>query len=493
MTDTLAAIDLGSNSFHLVVARITPQGVQITHRLKEKVQLALGLDDNKQLDDAAIERGLACLTRFADSLGHLSSVKLKAVGTSSLRQARNGQQFIRQAEEILNQRIHIISGKEEARLIFQGVAQTRPLDKSCLIIDIGGGSTELAFGQEANPSLTDSLPLGCLNFYKRFFSDHIATQAAFDKAVRSAEVELINISNHYRESTADEVLGTSGTINAIHDILVEHGYHDGIITLPRLEELAEHIIEQGDLENLQLAGASDYRRPYIICGIAILTALFKQLRLRQLSACESALREGIVYELLDDLGHYALCEDTVKNLLHRFNSDLRHANQVQKTALKFFDQIAKDWQLEQKDYRLLLSYAALLHEVGLSINYDQYHKHSAYIVEMGDLPGFTFYEQKQMSLLVRSQRKKLKLDLFDELMEKDKIAGIRMTRLLRIACIIHHNRRMHDYGSIHLETQGETLIVNFAESWLDDKPVIKAEFEREQEYCEQANFILELQ
>ena len=409
--ELLAAIDMGSNSFHLAIARVDHGEVKKVASMSEKVQLAAGLDENKNLTEAAQQRGLACLSRFVGRLGSVQPNRLRIVATNALRQAKNGHEFIQKAAEILPKHIEIIAGREEARLIYLGVSHTMVNSGRRLVIDIGGGSTELIIGEEFEPIHTESLQMGCVAFTKAFFVDGEINQKSFDKAVVAARKELSGIANTYKEAGWDTVVGSSGTIKACRQITVNMGWSNEKEELTRdgLDKLKEKLLKYKHVAEMEFDGLKEDRRAVLPAGIAILYAIFDVLELDKLVYSDGALREGVMYDLLGRFQHEDIRDRSVQALMGRYNADPKQAERVVNMAQHLFDGVADSLKLTTEDSDLLRR-AAYLHEIGLAISHAGYHRHGAYLLQHSDIAGFSQIDQNHLSHLVAHHRRKLRSD-----------------------------------------------------------------------------------
>ena len=409
--ELLAALDVGSNSFHLAIARVDHGEVKKVASMSEKVQLAAGLDENKNLTEAAQQRGLACLARFVGRLSSVQAKRMRIVATNALRQAKNGHEFIQKAAEILPKPIEIIAGREEARLIYLGVSHTMANSGRRLVIDIGGGSTELIIGEEFEPIHTESLQMGCVAFTKAYFSDGEINQKNFDKAVVAARKELSGIANTYKTAGWDTVVGSSGTIKACRQITVNMGWSDAQENLTRegLEKLKEKLLKFKHISEVDFDGLKEDRRAVLPAGVAILYAVFDVLELHKLVYSDGALREGVMYDLLGRFQHEDIRDRSVQALMGRYNADPKQAERVVKTAQHLFDGVAKTLNLNSEDSDLLRR-AAYLHEIGLAISHAGYHRHGAYLLQHSDIAGFSQIDQNHLSHLVAHHRRKLRSD-----------------------------------------------------------------------------------
>ncbi len=431
------AIDMGSNSFHLVIAREQDGSLQVLHKEKQQILLAAGLDEHYHLSAEAIERGLNCLRDFNQRFSNLDETQVRLVATYTLRVAKNREQFIEAARCIMPYPVEVISGHEEARLIYNGIAQSQILGKRNIVIDIGGGSTEVVIGEQTTPTLLSSLRCGCVSFNERFFIQGQLSPAAFKAAQSAADKQFASLSKEYFSADWDLVLGSSGTIKAICEALLEE-YGDETLTLPRLKRLKDKLIQAAHINQLKFAHVDDKRLGLIPAGLAILISFFKRLNISKLVFTPGALREGVLYELAK-IGQYQdIRQRTVESIAQLYHVDMAHGIKVRNTAMALFEQVADIWAL--RSHARLLSYAALLHELGLHINSRSLHKHGAYIISNSDLPGFSQSLQQDLACLIANHRKKPKQLLMAELEPGHKQALIRLVCLLRLAVLLHLGR-----------------------------------------------------
>ena len=490
MSETFAAVDLGSNSFHMVVAKFEDGQVRIIDRLKDMVRIASGLDSNNNLTEEAMERALLSLRQFGQRIREIPRTNVKAVGTNTLRQARNGKDFLRQARLALGHNIDIISGQEEARLVFIGVAHTFYNDDGAsLVIDIGGGSTEIIIGKGFQPKVAESLYMGCVNISRRFFTDGSISGRRMRKAVLFARTELETIETRYRRIGWDTVLGSSGTTRAVADIAVAQGWSEGGITRDAVEQLRNRLIGAGHYDRLYLEGLSERRKPVIAGGLAILSAIIEALDLDHIQICEGALREGIIYELVGRYQNKDIRNTTVADIAVRYGVDREQADKVAKTAATLFDQVCKHWRLDDSDRDTLL-WSAQLHEIGLAIAHAQYHHHGAYLLSNSDMPGFSRQEQQNLSLLVRAHRRKFPIVEFDQADPDNREKVLRLAILLRLSCVMNRSRSYTAPPKIKAVANTNGLSLKFPDGWLDNHALTRADLEIEAGYLEVVDFKL---
>ncbi|MBF4520090.1 MULTISPECIES: exopolyphosphatase [Acinetobacter] len=479
--ELLAAIDMGSNSFHLAIARVDHGEVKKVASMSEKVQLAAGLDENKNLTEAAQQRGLACLARFVGRLTAVQSNRLRIVATNALRQAKNGHEFIQKAAEILPKPIEIIAGREEARLIYLGVSHTMANSGRRLVIDIGGGSTELIIGEEFEPIHTESLQMGCVAYTKAYFADGEISKSSFEKAVVAARKELYSIANTYKEAGWDTVAGSSGTIKACRQITVNMGWSNEQENLTRegLEKLKDRLLKFKHVSEMEFDGLKEDRRAVLPAGLAILYAVFDVLNIDKLVYSDGALREGVMYDLLGRFQHEDIRDRSVQALMGRYNSDPKQAGRVVKTAQHLFDSVAEALKLNNEDSDLLRR-AAYLHEIGLAISHSSYHRHGAYLLQHSDIPGFSQIDQNYLSHLVSNHRRKLRQDAKTEALKAGGNKIVYLSLLLRLAVLVNASRSDAMLPAIELSIrnaqQWQLSVSGDAKQW----PLLVAELHDEQ-------------
>ncbi|MGL4381560.1 MAG: exopolyphosphatase [Vibrio sp.] len=488
----IAAIDLGSNSFHMVVAKVVDQDLQLISRHKQRVRLAAGLDAEKNLDPEAMQRGLECLTMFAERLQGFDPHNVRIAATHTLRQASNANVFIQRALEVLPFSIEIIPGAEEARLIYLGVAHTQPQADSMLVVDIGGGSTEMIIGTGFEAELVNSKQMGCVNFTEAYFANGKLSRKNFSQAIVASEQKLEAIAAQYRKKGWQVAFGSSGTIKAIREVLLGQGYDDGLITFERLSKLIDKLCESDDIEQLQLPGLTDDRKPVFAAGVAILSAVFQGLKIKEMHFSDGALREGLLYEMEDRFKYSDIRLRTTENLAAKHLVDLEHAAKVKGHAREFLAQVSAELGLAQdSELRDLLEWSALLHEVGLSINLQGFHRHSAYILRHNNMAGFNSEQQLVLSNLARFQRKSLKLSELDDfsLFKKKHLIGL--IRVLRLAILVNGQRNDDPLPPLTLSAkEDEWQLHSTQPDWLENNKLLHADLLSEQEYWREAGWQL---
>jgi exopolyphosphatase/guanosine-5'-triphosphate,3'-diphosphate pyrophosphatase len=487
----VAAVDLGSNSFHMVIARVVERELHIVDRLREPVRLAAGLTDDRLLDDDAQRRALECLTRFGQRLKAMRNGRVRAVGTNTLRQARDARRFLERAARAIGHPIEVVSGREEARLIYLGVAHTGATPGGRrLVVDIGGGSTECILGEGFDLHEADSLYMGCVSWSLRFFERGIVNAARMARATLAASQELQPIVEHYRAMGWDHCIGSSGTILAVAETLRTQGWSRGGITAKGLERLRAWLMQRGKVGRISLEGLKPERAPVIPGGVAILSALFEGFGIRRMTASPGALREGVLYDLLGRIRHEDVRDRTIRGFSERYQTDREHAARIERTALALLAQVAEPWGLADEEARQRLVWAARLHEVGLAVSYSGYHKHGAYLIAHSDMPGFSRDDQAMLAALVRCHRRKVPREAFAALGRGTSLRARRLCLLLRLAVLLNRSRRARATPAPRLEVPEAGVTVEFPEGWLAQHPLTRADLEVEAAMLERLGLAL---
>ncbi len=489
----VAAVDLGSNSFHMIVCSLIDGKLQTVDRLKEMVRLASGLDKKNILDHDTQKRALACLERFGQRILDFPQDSVRVVGTSTLRNAKNAQQFLEKAEKALNHPIHIISGIEEARLIYLGVAHSIGGSSEInLVVDIGGGSTEYIIGKQDTPKLKESLTMGCVSVSNRFFDNGELSKNAFNKAVLYAEQKLEPFQKRLHSKNWQQAIGSSGTLRSIDKVLQMKNWSKNGITMSGLEYLASHIKQCSHIHELNLPGLDAERLPIFAGGVAIAYATFKNLGIEQMSTSDGALREGLVQDLLGRIYDHDIRSATVKTLAKLYHTDKQHAARVFQTINHMLSQLSKDCCIcGNAEVAQFLEWAAELHEIGRDIAHSQYHKHSAYIIEHGDLAGFTNQDQLVLATIVRSHRRKFSRSRFHDLPAPWQKIGPILTIVLRLAVLLRRNRQEHNLPDFKIAITKNKIELCFPGSWLLKSPLTHADLILEATYLKTSGFRLE--
>ncbi|WP_430460908.1 exopolyphosphatase [Thalassolituus sp. LLYu03] len=490
--DLIAAVDLGSNSFHMVVAQEFQGEIRTLEKRGQKVQLAAGLDNNGILSEDAQQRGLDCLREFAQRLQGMNPKRVSVLATNALRAARNRQQFIERAEIVLGYPIEVIAGREEARLIYLGVSHTLADDAGKrLVVDIGGGSTEFIIGERFEPLALESLHMGCVSYTCQFFPDGVITEERFNEAVEAAAQELLNIEANYKQLGWTSAVGSSGTIRAAEQAIIENGWASEGITAEGLKKLRKQMLQYKTTDDVALPGVKPERRQVFIGGLAILQAVFDTFGIERMIYSDGALREGALWDLVGRSTHENVRERTVQAMSERFYVDQLQARRVQETAAALFSQVQTSWDLDDASGHLL-QWAAQLHEIGLSIAHNGFHKHGAYLLQHADMLGFTKQGQAKLSALVRTHRRKWSAEAFAGVTPSRVVATMRIARLLRLAVILNHSRGAHPVPVPALVAHGDELTLSMPDGWLSAHPLTERDLEGEAAQQKSAGFILHL-
>ena len=486
----IAAVDLGSNSFHMMIAEEFQGEIRTLEKRGEKVQLAAGLDNQNYLSEDAIQRGVDCLAQFGQRLQGMDPDRIVVFATNALRAARNRREFIDRAEEVLGYPVEVIAGREEARLIYLGVAHTQADDGGQrLVVDIGGGSTEFIIGERFEAKALESLHMGCVSFTKRFFADGKITRKQFKKAVSAAQQELLNIKAQYKKLGWKSEIGSSGTIRAVEQAIISNGWGNEGITPDGLEKLVDHCLDYETVEDVDIEGVKPDRRQVFIGGLAILTAVFQTLDIKHMRYSDGALREGALWDLVGRSEHEDVRSRSIASMQERFYVDTAQADRVEATALALFNQIRKDIGA-RKELAQWLSWAARVHEIGLSIAHSGFHKHGAYLLQHSDMLGFTRQGQMLLALLVRNHRRKIHPEELELLPARQQTIALWLIRILRVAIVLNHSREAYDVPLPEASIDKDTLLLKLPEGWQDNFPLTSQDMEEEVELQKAAGLVL---
>lgn len=464
-----AAIDLGSNSFHMLVVREVAGSIQTIARIKRKVRLAAGLDASNHLSDEAMERGWQCLRLFSEQLQDIPPEQIRVVATATLRIATNSDTFLVKAKAILGCPVNIISGEDEARLIYQGVAHTTGGSDKRLVVDIGGGSTELVTGKGSQTTTLFSLSMGCVTWLERFFADRYLGKDNFEQAEQAARAMIRPIAGALREQGWQVCVGASGTVQALQEIMMAQGM-DERITLSKLEQLKQRAIQCGKLEELEIEGLTLERALVFPSGLSILIAIFTELNISSMTLAGGALREGLVYGMLHLPVDRDIRSRTLHNVQRRFAIDPEQANRVSQLADSFARQVSQVWKLDDRSRELLES-ACLIHEIGLSVDFRQAPQHAAYLVRHLDLPGFTPAQKKLLATLLQNQVNGIDLALLSQQNAVPPRVAERLCRLLRLAIIFASRRQDNRLPAVRLLASEDDLTLTLPSGWMDAHPL----------------------
>ncbi len=480
MSDSIAAIDLGSNSFHLLIARPVNRDIQVIDQDKEMVRLASGLQADRTIDSETRERALECLSRFGQRIRHINPAAIRIVGTNTLRAARKSKKFIKQAQLLLGHEIEIISGIEEARLIYLGVAHSIARDNGRrMVVDIGGGSTEIIVGERFEPLHMESLYMGCVSMTQGYFADGKVSARQIAKARLAAMVELEPHINLFRELGWTDSIGASGTARAVEAVARANGWANGDISAAALANILHSYVDAGSLTANKLDGLKLERAPVFLGGVIILAAIFEAFDIQTMMVSSGALREGLLYDLIGRSQEKSTRQRTVLELLRRYRLDKRQAKRVEQTAAALWTQVATGDPLVDRECSRMLGWAARLHELGLSIAHSQHHRHAGYILRHADLSGFSWQEQQVLAAIVQAHRRSFPDDLFDSLPEVWRKKAVQLALLLRIAVILHRSRSTAAVPVPNCQLTDVALRLKFPDKWLQQHPLTLTDFEEE--------------
>lgn len=469
---TLAAVDLGSNSFRLQVARVEGKQLYPLDSLREMVRLAAGLTPDKRLDDDSQTRALDCLKRFGERLRGFPPHAVRAVATNTLRVARNASIFLKKAEAAIGFPIEVIAGHEEARLIYLGVAHSLPASISArLVMDIGGGSTEFIIGNRLKPVKLESLYMGCVSYSLRFFPDGKINKAAMRRAELCARSEIQTIAAEFSSDHWRDAFGSSGTARALGDIIRLNNLatesSSGDITEEGLENFRDRLFKAGDIKKLEFAGLRADRAPVIPGGFAIMSAAFAELKIHRMSQAMGALRQGVLYDLLGRFHKHDMREVTVRQFMQRYRVDTAQAKRVESTTLLLGKQLLADFPDDAEELLQILSWAARLHEVGISVAHSGYHKHSAYILGNADMPGFSRKEQERLSVLTLAHRGDI-AKARGVMVEPHDFA---LLFALRLAAVFHRSRSDIKIPRLYSSLGDKEFELKIEKKWLERNPL----------------------
>lgn len=494
---TLAAVDLGSNSFRLEIGRVSGDQIYTLDTLREPVRLAAGLSKDKTLDRDSQTRALDALERFGERLRGFSRNQVRAVATNTFRVARNGEALLRNAEKRLGFPIEVIAGREEARLIYFGVAHLlAPGTARRLVVDIGGGSTELIIGTGYAPEVLESVYIGCVSTSVNFFAAHEYDKSAFRQAELAARRELEVVSETYRNLGWAEAIGSSGTARALAELLEANGLSGHGITRDGLERLRGVLIRAGRAANLRLEGLKADRVPVLAGGLAIMCAVFDELGIERMAVSDGALRTGVLYDLLGRANQEDMRETTVREFTQRYAVNERHAQRVHALAVKLWRELSGSLKqavvppmCDGLDHpERLLHWAAALHEVGRSIAHNGFHKHSAYILSNADMPGFSKREQRALSLIALAHTGKLP-KIRNEVQHED---DWRLVACMRLAALLYRSRNSAQSPPVRLLYEKKSYRLEVPRGWLEANPLTEYDLRQEIEEWRRLGYELAL-
>lgn len=487
----VAAVDLGSNSFRLQVGRVVDDQIYPLDSLREPVRLAAGLTPDKMLDEASQQRALDALKRFGERIRGFPESAVRCVGTNTLRVAKNAKSFLARAESALGFPIEIVAGKEEARLIYLGVSHSLPTtSEKRLVVDIGGGSTEFIIGSGYRAQKLESLYMGCVSYTLRYFPDGKITKSALKQAELAARIEIQTIEREFERGHWKQAVGSSGTARTLGDLIAASGWSNGDITAEGLERLRAQLLKGGDVSKISLPGLKQDRAEVLPGGFAIMSSIFQELRVERMILANGAMRQGILYDMLGRLHHKDMRETTVRQFAKRYHVDVEQARRVQSLALDFYSALAKKAQTpaHAEQAKLLIGWAAALHEIGLSVAHSGYHRHSSYIVANADMPGFSRMEQSHLALLVMAHRGSL--DKVEPLVTSQHDWPMIMS--LRLSCLFYRSRGPLKLSGIEAAYRDRTFEIDIPVQWLTRNPLTAAALNSEIREWDEIGFDLQI-
>jgi len=486
-----AVIDLGSNSFHMLITRLVADSVQIVDKVKRKVRLASGLNENNQLSEQAIARGLECLSFFAERLQDIPRENIRVVATATLRIASNADKFLALAQTTLDHKVTLLSGIEEAEQIYLGVAHTSCSAKQRLVIDIGGASTEIIVGESFTTKKVCSLNIGCVTFKKQFFADDKLNQHNFEQAITAAKTMIAKVADDYKNIGWQSALSGSGTMQALAEIL-QHNHLPAVVNLAFLQQIQQQLIACKNIDEITIDGLASDRKPVFASGIAILIALFESLAIDKLQLSSGAIREGLLYEMLPNMRAITIRTRTINALVERFHIDTRHSQRIYTQCQALYKQLASIWQLTTDNDRQLLSASCLLHEIGLLLEYKYHQQHGAYILTHADLPGFDQADRQLLVALVKNYKGDIDKQLLNEQAATPAQHAYYLLAILRLAVILCRRRGDDVLPSYQVTSKNNTLYLTLPKPWLQQHPLIADELKQEQHYLQAIALTIEI-
>lgn len=473
-----AVLDLGSNSFHMLVVREVQGSIQTLAKIKRKVRLAAGLDRYFNLSEEAMERGWDCLALFAQRLQGIPPSHVRIVATAALRNAKNADFFLAKAHQILGYPVCVISGKKEAHTIFQGVAHTSGGVGKCLVVDIGGASTEIIIGEGFEAQVLSSLHMGCVTWLDHHFKDELLNEANFHRAIQGAKQVLSHVVGRFCKIGWNGCVGASGTVQALQKVMLAQGMGE-VITLERLYEILDQVIRCGQFERLEIDGLALERKLVFPSGLSILIAIFETFCINSMTLAGGALREGLMYGMINTIQDQDIRKRTIKSIQSRFCLDTEQGDNVANTALSLLNQCDKSW-IPEPIAKNMLDAAARLCEIGLSVGFEKNAEHSAYLINHLELPGFTPTQKRLLGELFLFYRDKFHVIEGKNVMSAS--SANRVLRLFRLAIILCHQRCKNAIPSVLLETNEDAIVLTLPKGWIDKYPLMAAELAFEAQF-----------
>lgn len=482
--ELLAAVDLGSNSFHMVVARYSLGEVRRIDKLRDMVRMAEGLDGRGGLRLEVMQRALDALSRFGQRVRDLPHHRVRAIATNTVRSLRRPQAFLLPAETALGHPIEVVSGREEARLIYLGVAQGQPNgEQRRLVMDIGGGSTEFIIGEGMQTLERESLQMGCVATTRRFFGNGRLSRRKWNEALVEISAEFQQFASAYRDLGWEGAIGSSGTIKTIGKVAQRiEGQENGQapISAQAVQRMGELVLRADHIDAIDLPGLPPERRAVIAGGLLVLQAAFNELGIASMEVSRTAMREGVLEDMIGRASDHDPRDGSIHAMMRRYGIDETQAVRVEAAAMLLFDQAAGGWNLDAEDRRLL-AWACRVHEVGLAIAHSQHHQHGAYLVQYSDIAGFTRNEQQLLAALVRCQRRAIPMEVLRALPERQASIAMRLVPLLRLAVLLHRSHDLSPLPALALDVDAHQARLRLPASWLDQHPLTRTDLETERE------------
>ena len=487
-----AVVDLGSNSFHMLITRQLADSVQVVDKVKRKVRLAAGLSEENILSEQAMAKGLECLSFFAERLQDIPEQNIRIVATATLRLAKNRADFIVKAEAVLNHKVTLLSGISEAEHIYLGVAHTSVSANKRLVLDIGGASTELIVGRGFNVKKAHSLNLGCVTYNQQYFSDGTLSAANFSRAISAAELAIATIKTDFCDIGWQCVLGGSGTMQALAEMLI-YQHKPSVITLDFLYKVQKQLQNFDNINRIDLPGLSTERSPVIASGLAILIALFQQLSIKELILSSGALREGLLYEMLPNNRTTNIRQRTIRALSQRFHIDQQHAESVKRQINTIFSQLKSSWDLPDGNALALLLASGDLHEIGLLLEYKYHQQHSAYILTHADLAGFNQSDRQLLVSFVSLYKGDINLSLIEQQSALDDASAKKLLIILRLAIKLCRRRKDDELPNYRIRLKDKALNLYLPEAWLMQHALIHDELKQENDHISRLGYSLHIE
>ncbi len=488
---TCAVADLGSNTFHLMIAEVDGTKFTVIDKIRYPVKLAEGFDDQKNLTEEAIQRGLDIIEMYGQRLKDFHPRFVKIVGTNALRRARNSRDFVSRATEIVGYSVEVISGYEEARLIYLGVARSIELDgQNRLLIDIGGGSSELVIGRDFDSIDMESLDIGCLSSTVDFFPDGMVTKEAMHRAVIKAGLKIQPFVLHMKNIGWQTVIGSAGSIIAIGKVLEQKGWTNGEITFEALDRLRKDLVENGRFKGEDHPDISQDRANAFAGGTAVLYGLMKNLDIETIIPCDGGLREGMLLDLYGKIEHHDIRDTAIKQFANDYKFDEKQSQLVENAAMYIFEALKTSLQLDDIQSVNYLRWAAMVHETGLAVSHAKYHKHSAYLVKHADLAGFTREEQQVLRFIIEGHRRSFPKKLLGKLPACDCYRVTALCLIFRLAVLFCRSRNHVPLDELGFKAEKGSIDLVFPVEWLQQNPLTEADLILEQKAVKESGWKL---